>query len=94
MAAVNSDDDSMTAFSSWGPTQDGRLKPDLAAPGCQVGGDGGTTSTLGTASYDARCGTSMAAPVVTGIGALAVQHYRKVFPGRPDLLPATLKAMA
>ncbi|HEX5041331.1 MAG TPA: S8 family serine peptidase [Candidatus Polarisedimenticolaceae bacterium] len=29
-------DDSMTYFSSWGPTDDGRMKPDVSAPGCQA----------------------------------------------------------
>ncbi len=32
VGALNSNDDSMTSFSSWGPTDDGRLKPDVSAP--------------------------------------------------------------
>lgn len=35
VGAVDSDDEAMTYFSSWGPTDDGRLKPDLVGPGCE-----------------------------------------------------------
>jgi len=35
VGGINSDDDSMTLFSSWGPTNDGRLKPEIVAPGCE-----------------------------------------------------------
>lgn len=68
-------------FSSWGPTRDGRAKPDVAAPGEGVG-----SSMSADASFDARLvlqdnkhvidqGTSMAAPVVTGILASRLQGF-------------------
>ena len=41
VGATNSNDDSMTTFSSWGPTDDGRMKPDISAPGCQSDGEEG-----------------------------------------------------
>ncbi len=44
VGAINSNDNSMTGFSSWGPTDDGRLKPDITGPGCQSNGDGNITS--------------------------------------------------
>ncbi len=44
VGAINSNDNSMTGFSSFGPTDDGRLKPDLVAPGCQSNGDTTITS--------------------------------------------------
>ncbi len=61
VGALNSNDDSMTSFSSWGPVDDGRIKPDVCAPGCQVGSDNGVTSTSssGDSSYSVKCGTSM-----------------------------------
>jgi hypothetical protein len=45
VGAINSNDNSMTGFSSWGPTDDGRLRPDLTGPGCQTTGDNTITST-------------------------------------------------
>ncbi len=46
VGASNTDDNSMTTFSSWGPTDDGRLKPLIVAGGDQVGGDGAIKSTI------------------------------------------------
>lgn len=53
-------DDSLESFSSWGPTSDGRVKPDLAAP------DGVTSVAYGGSFY----GTSAATPHVAGAFAL------------------------
>jgi subtilisin family serine protease len=94
IGAVNSNDGSMTSFSSWGPTDDGRMKPDLCAPGCQAGGDGGVTSAGGASDVDyvTICGTSMACPTACGVMALVLQDYRAQF-GGPDPLNATLKAL-
>lgn len=93
VGAVNANDLSMTDFSSWGPTDDGRLKPDLCAPGCQQGGDGGVTSTWINSDYGVLCGTSMSAPTVTGIGALVLEEWRAIFPDRPSIRPSLLKAL-
>ncbi len=93
VGAINSNDESMTEFSSWGPTDDGRLKPDIVAPGCQVGGDGGITSTNDSGGYYAQCGTSMASPAVTGICALLLEDWLVQFPGRSLPHNSTLKAL-
>jgi len=93
VGALNSNDDSMTDFSSWGPTDDGRLKPDLAAPGCQSDDDLGITSCASDGGYTTKCGTSMASPTVCGLGALLLQDYRAQFPGEPDFRNSTLKAL-
>ncbi len=96
VGAVNSNDDSMTSFSSWGPCDDGRLKPDISAPGCQVGGDLGVTScntAFGIFGYSVKCGTSMATPTVTGLSALLLQDFRTVFPTQSDFTNATLKIL-
>jgi len=52
------------AYSSWGPTDDGRTKPDLCAP------DVVSTLTYGEVGF---AGTSAAAPHVTGLAALLAQ---------------------
>jgi len=93
VGAVNANDDSMTSFSSWGPTDDGRLIPSITAPGCQNGGDDGVTSAGSFGGYTVKCGTSMAAPTVTGIGALIIQDYRAQFPELPIFRNSYLKAL-
>jgi subtilisin family serine protease len=84
----------MTTFSSWGPTDDGRLRPDVSAPGCQSGGDGGVTSCTSSSdtSYGVACGTSMASPTVTGITALLLEDHRAQL-GGPDPRNSTLKIL-
>jgi len=75
VGATNSDDDTSTGFSSYGPVDDGRLKPDVTAPGCQTGGDEAVTSTVPGDDYGPECGTSMATPAVAGVVALLRQLH-------------------
>ncbi|MBL0921955.1 MAG: S8 family serine peptidase [Phycisphaerales bacterium] len=101
VGALNSNDDSMTTFSSWGPSDDGRMKPDVSAPGSQNGShagtsDGGVTSCSSSTSntgYSVKSGTSMAAPTVTGIVALMLEDFRSQFTGEPDPSGSTIKVL-
>ncbi|MFA6043954.1 MAG: S8 family serine peptidase, partial [Phycisphaerales bacterium] len=95
IGAVNANDDSITDFTSWGPTDDGRMKPDFAAPGCQVGGDNGVTScvTGSPTAYGVLCGTSMATPTVAGCASLLMEDYRAQFPFLSDPRNSTLKVL-
>ncbi len=93
VGSVDSDTDNTSWFSSWGPTDDGRIKPDISAPGCQAGGDGGVTSTSSSGGYTVMCGTSMASPTTAGVAALILEQYRITFPDRDDLTNATLKSI-
>lgn len=94
VGALNANDDSMTTFSSWGPSDDGRMRPDISAPGCENGGDGGVRSCASSSdtAYSVKCGTSMASPTVTGLSALVLQDFRAQFPSQPDPRNSTLKA--
>ena len=93
VGATNSNDDSITSFTSWGPSDDGRIKPDITAPGCQSNGDNGVTSTTPGGGYSSYCGTSMASPTVTGIAALIMQDWRQQFPDRGEIRNSSLKAL-
>lgn len=93
VGALNSNNDTVTSFTGWGPTDDGRLKPDFAGPGCQSDGDGGVTSTSSAGSYNVKCGTSMSSPTVCGISSLILQDFRANNPGDPDFRNSTLKAV-
>jgi len=73
-------------FSAKGPTSDGRMKPDLVAPGerivsCAVMNDAGGQAT--EALFREDSGTSMAAPHVSGAVA-AFLSVRGEFKGRPE----------
>jgi subtilisin family serine protease len=58
----------------FGPTPDGRIKPDLIAPGYQTISANLATNT-NTCLTTAASGTSMAAPVVTAAAALTHEYY-------------------
>lgn len=79
----------MSHFSSWGPTDDGRIKPDVVAAGMDVF----STMASGTNSYANSTGTSMATPTVTGSLMLLQELYSKLNAGR-YMKAATLKALA
>jgi PKD repeat protein len=78
----------MTNFSCWGPTDDGRIKPDLVANGVSVRSTSNTTNS----AYSTASGTSMSTPSVAGSLLLLQPHYRsKNF---KFMRSATLKALA
>ncbi|MCP4662096.1 MAG: S8 family serine peptidase [bacterium] len=68
--------ESMASFSSCGPTEDGRIKPDITSPGVSIisaDNDGNISSNnCGTRSMS---GTSMASPTAAGLVALIRQYY-------------------
>ena len=79
----------MTSFSSWGPTDDGRIKPDIVTDGQTV------YSTVGTndSSYAYLSGTSMAAPGASGSLLLLQELSQKASPNK-FIKAATLKGLA
>jgi subtilisin-like proprotein convertase family protein len=89
-------------FSSRGPTDDGRLKPDLVAPGTHItgaaplhvgyNGDGTCNQFFsGTTLYSLVSGTSQAAPQVSGAAALVRHWYARTEGADPS--PALTKAL-
>ncbi|TVQ77774.1 MAG: hypothetical protein EA380_06970 [Phycisphaeraceae bacterium] len=93
IGAINSNNNSMTSFSSWGPTDDGRIRPDLVAPGCASGGGITSTSSSSNTAYSTSCGTSMACPAATGAAALVMQDYAAQFPSEPLMSNSLLKTI-
>jgi len=64
----------MSSFSNYGPTDDGRIKPDISAKGVNVY----SCNFLTDATYETLSGTSMAAPAITGLIVLLQQHYNNL----------------
>ncbi len=67
---TQSSDVQMTSFSCWGPTDDGRIKPDICGNGYGLY----STNNTGSTDYTTMSGTSMATPNVTGSIGLLLHH--------------------
>lgn len=79
----------ISAFSSYGPTDDGRIKPDIVGNGVGVL----STTSVTDRSYAALSGTSMSAPNVSGSLLLLQEHYANLNSGQV-MRAATLKGLA
>jgi hypothetical protein len=79
----------MSPFSSWGPTDDGRIKPDVVGNGVFL-----ISAWHESPFYAAAAGTSMAAPNVTGSLLLLQEHYEDIHGSGNYMRSATLKALA
>lgn len=64
----------MSSFSSWGPTDDGRIKPDISGKGVNTYSSTAFTNT----SFDRYDGTSMSAPNISGSLLLLQQHHNNI----------------
>ncbi len=86
----DADDDDLSYYSSMGPTLDGRLKPDVVAPGCKSY-EGITTTYTNNNYRSTSCGTSFSAPAVSGCVAVLTEDYIDKFGG--EAWPSTVKAL-
>ncbi len=78
----------LSGFSACGPTDDGRIKPDVVANGESLNSSfSGANNAYGSIS-----GTSMSTPSATGAAALLVKHFGNLFPGQA-MRASTLKAL-
>ncbi len=78
----------ITSFSSYGATDDGRIKPDLVANGWAVFSSLASSDT----AYGNYYGTSMASPNAAGTAAQLLQWYNRLFPGH-YMRASSLKAL-
>jgi serine protease AprX len=96
---VATTDDTLAGFSSYGVTQDGVTKPDFVAPGRRIITTLAPNSSFALnypsflvgSQYIQLSGTSVAAPVVSGVAALYIESNPTV---RPGLLKGVLLATA
>ncbi len=87
-------------FSSRGPTDDGRIKPEICAPGSNASCFAYPTFHIFSTSFDYPAeyvphyyGTSSAAAFVSGLCALILQDFKAQFPASPLPLNSTLKVL-
>jgi subtilisin family serine protease len=80
-------DVSMLAFSSWGPCDDGRIKPDIVANGNSLS----STNNAADNGYASLSGTSMSSPSAAGSANLIAQDFETVRGTTP--WSATVKAL-
>lgn len=76
-----------TSFTSWGPPDDGRIKPDVVANGQHLW----SPISTGNTDYAFKSGTSMSTPSVAGSAALLQEHYSELY--RDYMLSSTLKGL-
>ncbi len=86
---AQSSDIKISSFSSWGPTDDGRIKPDLVAVGVNLF----STSNSSTTGYAVLSGTSMSTPQTSGSLLLLQEAYANLNAGQL-MRSSTLKGLA
>jgi hypothetical protein len=78
IAPAQASDIKISSFSSWGPTDDGRIKPDIVAVGVNLF----STSNASTTAYTIFSGTSMSSPQTSGSILLLQEAYSNLNAGQ------------
>ena len=73
------DDHTLATFTLYGPTRDGRIKPDVVGPAKVLSSDPDLTSDGAVCRATDTTGTSWAAPTIAGAAALVRQYYTEGF---------------
>ena len=90
VGAVNGDK-SMSSYSNFGPTDDGRLKPDLVAKGTGINSAQATADDAYSGNGAGSSGTSYATPAAAASGLLLQQYYNSAWGSY--MRASTLKAL-
>lgn len=96
-ASYNEAGGSPTTYSSWGPTPDLRIKPEIMAPGDSI--YAATDPEIGGSEYGIKSGTSMATPHIAGGMLLLKQYVDANFPnldafGKMQMIDSLLMSTA
>jgi hypothetical protein len=83
-----SNDVRVTSFSGWGPSDDGRVKPDIVANGRTLF----SALRSSNSAYASYSGTSMSAPSVSGSIGLLLEHQKNLH-GTQRLRASTIKGL-
>ena len=84
-----------------GPTADGRIKPDIMAPGVNIDAAGSSGNDKNSCKITSKSGTSMSTPIVAATAVLLSQYLEEGYYPTGEAVPengfaptaATLKAM-
>ncbi len=80
----------MSTFSSFGPADDGRIKPDVVGAGVNIY----STGSFFDSDYYSESGTSMASPNVCGSLNLLVQLHNRYLGTNQPMLSSTIRGLA
>jgi len=99
VGSYDTNDFSISVFSSRGPTDDGRIKPDVVGPGCEYSAiynyanpARSIWSTFSTLGYHGSCGTSMSSPAVSGVIILMQEYYWRYYTDT-NMSPSMVKGL-